>query len=116
MNNEPPSVRADLNMSGVAVFTALYIAFYIPEMAGHRVLAKGLLHWDPLKGVAQLPAVALGSSLAMLVAFLLLGWWRHLDPRERERRLNGWNFVSGLCSAVTLVSVTLAFSAQKAIV
>lgn len=91
-----------------------YLVFYLPYFVIVRWLAttpvEGL--GRPLTGLEILPASQILSGAATLAFVWLAGWWRF----AHHRKLGGltltvptrWTFLSGLCTALVLVTVPLS--------
>lgn len=106
---------------GIWAFCALYFASYVPYVwltkassSGHMGVAA------PLTGLAILPLSNLAAVAVMLGFAVVSGWWRHANHREIGRLSVPWprryTALSGLCTAVILTSVTLAYALDVSIV
>lgn len=92
-----------------------YFACYAPYSALTKALSKGLLDGTPpLSGAALLPITVLTSTIGMVLFLWISGWWR----QARRWPVLGmsvpgpglWTFLSGLCTALIVVTTTLAYT------
>lgn len=94
-----------------------YFAFYLPYCALAKALSAGLvtpLHGSPVPGFELLPAVALGSLLAMPFFVLGSGRWRDARRRDWRGREVPWigreTLISAFWVAVIIGTTTLNFT------
>ncbi|MEH3108175.1 MAG: hypothetical protein PGN09_13125 [Sphingomonas fennica] len=92
---------------------ALYTISYIPSVALTKLLSTrpSADLGRPLGGVEQLPANLMISGVLTLAFVLLAGWWREAaGPGRRFPRPSGWMILSGMGTALVLVTVPLSFT------
>jgi hypothetical protein len=97
-------------------FAAGYFACYVPYSALTKALSSGIHPSVPhaVPGAALLPVTTFVSLLAMIAFLWSSGWWRYAT----QRRVLGldvpvptrWTALSGLCSAMSLATTTLAYT------
>jgi len=93
-----------------------YFACYVPYSALTKALSRGVLPGmvRPLDGVELLPVTSIAGCCAALVFVTIAGWWRYATQLElfgrslpRPRRATAQ---AGVCSAVIVVTTTLAYT------
>lgn len=89
-----------------------YFGCYVPYSAITKALTSPAIRGDAAAtGLALLPIMTLASTLSMLATISVLGWWRYARPPGRRLpRPNRWTFLSGLATAMILVTTTLAYT------
>jgi hypothetical protein len=91
-----------------------YFACYVPYSALAKALSSGALPGGKLAGTAMLPVSTIASSIAMVSVFTILGWWKHPGRSTllgvRVPRPGPWTLLSGLGTAVIVVTTTLAYT------
>lgn len=91
-----------------------YFACYAPYSALAKAASSGALPGGAVAGTAMVPISTLASAGSMIAAFTVLGWWRHptswtLMGRTLPRP-GPWTLLSGLATAVIIVTTTLAYT------
>jgi hypothetical protein len=95
-------------------FAFSYFACYVPYSAITKWLSSA--NGDQARafsGLELLPATVLASTLAMLVSFSVLGFWQYPALRQlggRVRLPGRWTFLSGIATALILLTTTLAYT------
>lgn len=91
-----------------------YLLLYLPYFVLVRWLALNPSEalGRPMTGLEILPASQILSGIATAAFVWIAGWWRHAHQR-RVGRLSvvvptWWTFLSGLCTALVLVTVPLS--------
>jgi hypothetical protein len=89
-----------------------YFGCYVPYSAITKALTTAAIRGDATTtGLALLPIMTLASMVSMLVTISALGWWRYARPDgKRWPTPNRWTFLSGLATAMILVTTTLAYT------
>lgn len=95
-----------------------YFASYVPYSALTKALSSGKLG-PTLRGLEVLPLATATSVVGMGLFLGLSGWWKDagafftLGP-FRIPRPSKWTFFSGVCTAVIVVTTTLAYTVPGA--
>lgn len=93
-----------------------YFAAYVPFTFLLKSLSKGLLpnQAKAISGFSMLPLSVGASIVSMLLVITYLGWWKHASRiKLGEISLPAptrWTFVSGLCTALIVITTTLAYT------
>jgi hypothetical protein len=100
----------------IELITLLYMLAYVPYIALTRWMsATVLLGFDrPLKGIEIVPANLIIQAVLLGLFFWLSGWWKDAH-RLRVGRVSlpfptRWTFLSGIGTAIILVTVPLSFT------
>ncbi|HET9621200.1 MAG TPA: hypothetical protein VFP84_07530, partial [Kofleriaceae bacterium] len=117
MTRSPPAgwIRRQLTSHPhVALFGLAfgYFASYVPYSAITKALTSQAVRGDAaLAGLALLPATTLASLVAMVATITALGWWRYARPPGRRwPRPGRWTLLSGIATAMIVLSTTLAYT------
>jgi hypothetical protein len=89
-----------------------YFGCYVPYSAITKALTSSAIRGGAaVTGLTLLPIMAIASLLSMLVTLSLLGWWRYARPAGRRLpRPNRWTFLSGIATAMIIVTTTFAYT------
>jgi drug/metabolite transporter (DMT)-like permease len=100
----------------VWLFAAGYLAGYAPYSTLTKLLTEGHLPalGPPLTGTALLPMSTLAATALAMALLVGSGWWRKATPQHLGRfSFHGpsrWTALSGACSAVIMLTTTLAYT------
>jgi uncharacterized membrane protein YdcZ (DUF606 family) len=103
---------------GIALLCFGYFAAYVPYSTLTKMISKGLLpemNGVGLPGPLILPATALASFICMYIFLTAIGWWKYATNRRRFFGLlvpmpTRYTFASGICTAVIIMTTTLAYT------
>jgi protein-tyrosine-phosphatase len=88
-----------------------YFLFYVPYSAMIKAVTSGA---QPIAGVELLAAASATTALAMLSIITLADWWKYAGRRTllgvRVAFPSRWTALSGLATAVIIVTTGLAYS------
>ena len=90
-----------------------YFGCYVPYSAITKALTSAQIAGDAtVTGLMLLPVMTAASTLAMVVTITGLGWWRYARGVDGKGwpRPNRWTTLSGLATAMILVTTTLAYT------
>jgi hypothetical protein len=89
-----------------------YFASYVPYSAITKALTTpSIAGAATVSGLMLLPAMTLASLGSMLATISCLGWWRYAMPAGAKwPRPTRWTFLSGIATAMILVTTTLAYT------
>lgn len=91
-----------------------YFASYVPYSAMTKALSKGWDSMPGLTGLSILPVSVMTSMIASIAFLWLSGWWRYAGRHSiagvSVPGPNVWTFLSGLCTALIVVTTTLAYT------
>ena len=119
-HSAPAKAAATLPPPSVSIwwFAFGYFAAYAPYSALTKALSKGVLDKNvaPLDGLVILPIVVLASTLGMFTFLFASGWWRAAGRiqlgRLRIPAPRPLTLISGMTTAVILVTTTLAYTLE----
>ncbi|MBP9085100.1 MAG: hypothetical protein KBG15_03240 [Kofleriaceae bacterium] len=90
-----------------------YFGCYVPYSAITKALTSAHIAGDAtVTGLMLLPVMTAASTLAMVATITGLGWWRYARGADGKGwpRPNRWTLLSGLATAMILVTTTLAYT------
>lgn len=111
------SVGKKLAAFGIAALCFGYFASYVPYSMMTKMITKGLfagMNGQGYTGFQIQPVTVFASSLCMLLFITLAGWWKHTTHSKilgiSIPRPQWFTFISGLCTAVQIITTTLAYT------
>lgn len=110
---QPEQERAPTGTGGsIWLFAFGYLASYVPYSALTKALTGGVGPGEGLSlaGASVLPLSSVASLVGMLVTLSLLGWWRYAPRRFGVPFPGPWTFLSGVATAVILLTTTFAYT------
>lgn len=98
------------------LFAAGYLGAYVPYSALTKALTRGLGPGEghTLAGASVLPLSSVASLVGMMVTLTLLGWWKYAGRRGTLPFPGPWTFLSGVATAVILLTTTFAYTIDGA--
>lgn len=106
-----------LAVFGIAALCFGYFASYLPYSMMTKMVTKGLfegMHGVGFEGFQIQPVCIFASSLCMLTFITLAGWWKYATHSKvmgiSIPRPQWFTFISGLCTAVQIITTTLAYT------
>ncbi len=90
-----------------------YFGCYVPYSAISKALTSAKIAGDAtVTGLMLLPIMTVASTVAMLATITALGWWRYARGPTGTAwpHPNRWTLLSGLATAMILVTTTLAYT------
>lgn len=94
-----------------------YFACYVPYAALVKVVSSTSIGGaPPLSGPSLLAVTTLASAVAMFATISILGWWKHAGRHQLAGVSvplpNRWTLLSGIATAVIVMTTTLAYTFQ----
>lgn len=110
-----PAGHHHASHAGLFALALGYFGCYVPYSAISKALTSTRISGTAATdGLTLLPVMVVASLLSMIVSISVLGWWRYARPAGGGLpRPNRWTLLSGLATAVILVTTTLAYTFEN---
>ncbi len=110
-------LQEKLAVFGIAALCFGYFAAYVPYSMMTKMVTRGLfagMHGEGFTGFQIQPVAVFASTVGMLTFITLAGWWKHCTHSKvlglSLPRPQWFTFISGLCTAVQIITTTLAYT------